>query len=180
MLIVGLGNPGPRFEHTRHNIGAAAVAQLADLLKLKLKLSPPLTAWVARNEKVALARPNTLMNSAGPAVARLARALGISAPLIVSDDLDLPLGTMRFRTKGSAGGHRGLASIITALGTNKFPRLKLGIGRPVVKDEVIGYVLTGFSSEEKNVYERTLDRAAEALHVVVTQGLSKAMTTFSK
>lgn len=178
-LVVGLGNPGPRYERTRHNVGASAVSRLAALLKLRFRRSADLNAAVARNETVALARPDTFMNSVGPTVARLVGAFGAGAPLVVSDDLDLPLGTIRFRTRGSAGGHRGVASIIEALGTGAFPRLKIGIGRPAGGD-ARDYVLDEFTGEDRKTCDRVLDRAAAALHVAVTRGLDRAMTEYSK
>lgn len=180
MLIVGLGNPGPRYRDTRHNIGAEVVERLAQRLKLRLKLTAAQTAWIASDNQVVLAQPNTFMNESGPAVAQLTGAFKACTPLIVSDDLDLPLGTIRFRTKGSAGGHRGLASIIAALGTEEFPRLRIGIGRPAGQEDACDYVLNGFTGEERDIQEVTLNRAAEALHLAVSQGLAQAMTAFSQ
>ena len=135
ILIVGLGNPGTQYAHTRHNAGALAIERLAALLKVKLKTDATLGVRLAIAGPVVLARPECFMNESGGPVARLASATGLR-PLVVSDDLDLPLGTLRFRSKGAAGGHNGLRSIIDALGTREFPRLKLGIGRPLSKEDV--------------------------------------------
>jgi PTH1 family peptidyl-tRNA hydrolase len=185
LLIVGLGNPGPKYEGTRHNVGAAAIARLARILKVRLKRSASLGAWTAKKGEVTLARPDAFMNLSGPAVARLAKACRTATPLIVSDDLDLPLGTIRFRTRGSAGGHRGLGSIIAYLGTGAFPRLKIGIGRPPIgiggqPGEARNYVLEEFTAEEKETCENAVNCAAEALRTVVTLGLDRAMTLYSK
>jgi len=206
LLIVGLGNPGPDYDGTRHNVGAATVVRLAGLLKIKLRRSGAIGAWVGKKGRVTLARPDAFMNLSGPPVARLARACRTAAPLLVSDDLDLPLGTIRFRTRGSAGGHKGLASVIASLGTSAFPRLKIGIGRPPIRigqppirigqppigigqppigigkspGEAKDYVLEEFTGEEKETCENALDRAAEALRTALTLGLDRAMTAYSK
>lgn len=178
VLVVGLGNPGAEYEGTRHNVGAAAVARLAAIMKIRMKRSFLLGAWVGKKGKVTLARPNAWMNLSGPPVKRLARACRTSAPLIVSDDLDLPLGSIRFRTKGSPGGHRGLASIVASLGTSAFPRLKIGIGRP--PGEAKDYVLGKFAPEERETCENAINRAAEALRTALTLGLDRAMTVYSE
>ncbi len=180
LLIVGLGNPGSRYDDTRHNVGAAAVAKLAASMRIKLKRSFLRRAWIGRNDAVVLARPNAFMNLSGPVVRGLVKAFGKAPPLIVSDDLDLPLGRIRFRTAGSAGGHRGLASIIEAIGTSAFPRLKIGIGRPASGVEVSDHVLARFTEIERDTCDRALARAAQALGVAATQGIERAMTEFSE
>jgi PTH1 family peptidyl-tRNA hydrolase len=179
-MIVGLGNPGPEYEHTRHNVGAMALARLAVKLDVKMRYSRAKRAWVGRDDGVVLARADAFMNESGPVVAKLAAGLGVKAPIVVNDDLDLPLGTIRFRVKGSAGGHKGLASIIAALGHSGFPRLKIGIGRPATREEVTGYVLSGFSPGEREIREAALERAAEALRITVKDGLARAMTVYSE
>jgi len=178
LLIVGLGNPGSRYTHTRHNAGALAVERLAHLLKVKMKPVAVMSAWVADAAGAVLARPDCFMNESGGPVARLASRYG-TRPLVVSDDLDLPLGTIRFRTKGAAGGHNGLRSIIEALGTREFPRLKIGIGRPLTKADVTDWVLTAVGPDESAAWDQALDRAAAALHLAVTRGLATAMTEHS-
>jgi len=180
ILIVGLGNPGPEYEETRHNVGAMAVARLVSLLKLKLARDRSSGGWSARRGRVALARPGSFMNESGPAVARLAAKFGDPSPLIVNDDLDLPLGTIRFRTRGSAGGHHGLESIIAALGTDRFPRLKIGIGKPESRENTVDYVLSPFPEGEWKLLSSTLDRAAEALRDVINDGMEHAMSRHSK
>jgi PTH1 family peptidyl-tRNA hydrolase len=180
ILIVGLGNPGAQYEHTRHNVGADAVERLAEKMKLKLRHSLVKRAWIARGDSVMIARPDAYMNESGGVVAGLAAGLGVKAPLVVSDDLDLPPGTIRFRVKGSAGGHKGLASIISALGHSDFPRLRIGIGRPSSRDQVTEYVLSGFPAAERDLRDSSVDRAAEALYVAVQDGLARAMTVYSE
>lgn len=171
---MGLGNPGSRYDGTRHNAGAMAVARLASLLGVRLRRSFLSRASIARTPRAVLARPECFMNEAGPAVARLARSWG--RPLVVHDDLDLPLGTLRFRTRGSAGGHNGVASAIAFLGTGEFPRLKIGIGRPLTKAEVVDWVLSRFEGPEQETFRAAIDRAAAALKVAVEDGLERAMT----
>jgi peptidyl-tRNA hydrolase, PTH1 family len=174
LLIVGLGNPGSRYDGTRHNAGALAVTRLAELLDAQFHRSFFKHAWIAKTPRAILARPNAFMNECGPVVARLAKSFG--KPLLVHDDLDLPLGALRFRTKGSAGGHNGVASAIAFLGTPEFPRLKIGIGRPASKDEVVDWVLTRCEGPDREVFEGAIVRAADALRAAVEDGLDRAMT----
>ena len=186
-LIIGLGNPGARYDGTRHNAGAEAVRRLARLLDMRLRHAPEYPAWLGRRPGLALAVPDAFMNESGPPVARLAARFDAAPPLLVSDDLDLPLGTLRFRTRGASGGHRGLVSVIAALGTGSFPRLKIGIGRPpllpadgsVRRDDVTDWVLGIFAEAERETAERALDGAAAALRVAAEHGLARAMTEHS-
>ena len=180
ILIVGLGNPGAEYAHTRHNAGIMAVERLATLMKMKLAKDRSLGAWIARRGGVVLARTGSYMNVSGPPIARLAHKLGVSAPLIVNDDLDLPLGTIRFRAQGTAGGHHGLESIIEALGTDRFPRLKIGIGRPAHRGGIVEWVLSPFAPEEREMLDQGLDRAAHALHDVIELGMDKAISGLSR
>jgi len=171
---VGLGNPGSRYDGTRHNAGAMAVARLASLLGARFRRGFLSRVSIAKTPRAVLARPECFMNECGPVVARLARSWG--RPLVVHDDLDLPLGTLRFRTKGSAGGHNGVASTIAFLGTSEFPRLKIGIGRPASKAEVIDWVLSRFEGPDQEAFRAAIERAALALRVAVEDGLERAMT----
>jgi PTH1 family peptidyl-tRNA hydrolase len=154
------------------------VERLAELMKVKLKHTTAVSSWVADAGQTVLARPDCFMNESGGPVARLVSRYGIR-PLVVSDDLDLPLGTIRFRTKGAAGGHNGLRSIIDALATREFPRLKIGIGRPTTKDEVTDWVLTRVGPDERAAWDKSIEDAAMALQKVVERGLATAMTEHS-
>ncbi len=153
-LIVGLGNPGSRYTRTRHNIGFRAVEELASAHHLEFSRSEhrALTAhgWIGA-QRVILVKPQTWMNESGLAVAALARFYRIppQALFVLHDDLDLPLGTLRFRSEGSSGGHRGVQSIIERLGSSAFPRLRMGIGRPPGRMDPAAYVLQPFSQEEE-------------------------------
>lgn len=180
ILIIGLGNPGEEYAHTRHNAGVMAVERLAFRLRMKLARDRSLGSWIACRNGIVLARTGSYMNVSGPPVARLAKKFGVAAPLVVNDDLDLPLGTIRFRAQGTAGGHHGLESIIGALGTDRFPRLKIGIGRPANRQAIVDWVLSPFALEEQETLDQALDRAAQALHDVIEQGMDKAISGISR
>ena len=178
-LIVGLGNPGRRYRGTRHNVGWDVIARLAERVGIRVNEDEGF-AEVGRGtigtRRVLLARPYTYVNVSGEAVRDLRRRHRLRPEdiLIIVDDIDLPLGRLRLRAGGSAGGHNGLKSIIDALGTTEFPRLRVGIGRPPLGVEAADFVLTRFTEEERMVHE-TLERAAEAVELVVTEGLPAAM-----
>jgi PTH1 family peptidyl-tRNA hydrolase len=163
--VVGLGNPGPEYRHTRHNVGQRVV----DLLARALHKRPTRegTALVARGEwqgeTLYLVKPLAFMNASGPPVARVAARLGLSpAELILAyDDIDLALGIVRVRMKGSHGGHKGVRSIMEALGTDELRRVKIGIGRPPHRDQVTDHVLTGFTPEEVPLIEAACQEAAD-------------------
>jgi PTH1 family peptidyl-tRNA hydrolase len=179
LLLAGLGNPGSAYDGTRHNAGAMAVERLAARLGVRLRRDRDLGARIGRDGDTLLAIPDAFMNESGPPVARVMRAFDAPRPLVVADDLDLPPGAIRFRVKGGAGGHNGLRSVITALGTREFPRLKIGIGRPATRAEVTDWVLTRPTADERRAFEDSLDRAADALAVAAAHGLARAMTEHS-
>jgi len=178
-LIVGLGNPGRRYRGTRHNVGWDVIARLAERVGIRVNEDEGF-AEVGRGtigtRRVLLARPYTYVNVSGEAVRDLRRRHRLRPEdiLIIVDDIDLPLGRLRLRAGGSAGGHNGLKSVIEALGTTEFPRLRVGIGRPPHGVEAADFVLTRFTEEERMVHE-TLERAAEAVELAVTEGLPAAM-----
>lgn len=155
-LIVGLGNPGPRYAGNRHNIGFRAVEELAQAHRLDFARTEhhALTAHGSiAEQRVILAKPQTWMNDSGKAIAPLVHFYKTPPErlLIIYDDLDIPLGTLRFRAEGSSGGHRGVQSTIQHLGTQAFPRLRLGIGRPPGQMDPAAYVLQDFSQSEEPV-----------------------------
>lgn len=169
-LIVGLGNPGKKYERTRHNFGFAALDELARALRVDFSPSSYKgeLAIVSHSihDKIFLLKPQTYMNLSGESAALLANFYKISPQdvLVIFDDLDLPLGRLRFAAKGSAGGHNGIKSLIEHFGTTDFPRLKLGIGRPIHPGfEVVDYVLQKFSKDESVVTEKVLKTAVEAV-----------------
>ncbi len=179
-LVVGLGNPGPDYEGTRHNAGFLAVDRLAAETGVPLDAEAAQSAvgeglW--RGEPLALAKPLTFMNRSGPAVAALLRRYGLEPAdaLLVYDDLALPLGQIRLRGKGSAGGHNGVQSVIDALGSTEFPRLRIGVGDSFPPGGQVDYVLAPFDEDEQEAADAALDAAAEAALTFVRDGLQAAM-----
>lgn len=167
-IIFGLGNPGFRYKNTRHNIGYMTVEAIAKDKRITFKRYPALSAQLAQfkieDEEVVLVKPRIFMNNSGICAKKVLEKYKCLASdiLIVYDDIDLPLGVLRFRQRGSFGGHRGIASILSSLGTDAFDRLKIGIGRPAAK-EVSDYVLCGFSRKEKKALGEVIERAAAAV-----------------
>ncbi len=179
-LIVGLGNPGPDYRGTRHNIGFAVV----DLLARHSGLSfggGPTDVVIARARwpggEALLAKPMTYMNLSGGAVAELVRYFRIAIPdvLIVADDVNLPLGKLRARARGSDGGHNGLRSIIERLGTSEFARLRIGVGRGDPRRDLADHVLARFDADEQGEVDSAVGRAADAAELFVTDGIEKVM-----
>ncbi len=191
-LIVGLGNPGQGYSHNRHNLGFMCISNFAKEhgIKFDKKQGQARTGTgEIGGETVVVARPETYMNQSGQAVSRLVKKFNISLDdlIVIHDDLDLPVGRIRIRQGGSAGGHRGIESIITGLGSKDFLRIRVGIGRPsntgsgisTSEDAVIAYVLSGFTSEEKKVIERTIPEVSEAIECLITEGLGAAMNKYN-
>ena len=180
-LIVGLGNPGLQYEHTRHNVGFRVVDKLAAKLGwqwTERRSRAILASGMIGAEKVVLAKPITYMNLSGEAVAELVRWYKLQPEdlLVVCDDLDLPVGKVRLRTKGSAGGQHGLDNIIARLHTNDFPRLRIGIGRPLKnRPAPTSYLLGVPPTDERILLATGEERAVEAIPLIITQGLTAAM-----
>ena len=184
-LIVGLGNPGNQYENTRHNAGFLVADELGErggfpIQRLKFKA---LTAAAAVGGQGALVmKPVTYMNLSGEAVGEAARFYKLAPEhvLVISDDVDLPLGKLRIRTGGSAGGHNGLKSIIQHLGTDQFPRLKVGVGgKPHPDYDMADWVLGKLQGEDKKVMDEAVKRAADAVECFLRDGPQKAMNTFN-
>ena len=184
-LLVGLGNPGSKYESTRHNMGFLAVDKLAELEHFKFsKLR--FKAWTASaelgGEKVLVMKPQTYMNLSGEAVGEAARFYKIPPErvLVISDDISLPIGKLRIRANGSAGGHNGLKNIIAHLGSDQFPRIKVGVGMPENADYDIADWVTGrpMGAEQKPLME-ALDRAVAAVPVLIRDGVEKAQNKFN-
>ncbi|HHC09235.1 MAG TPA: aminoacyl-tRNA hydrolase [Actinobacteria bacterium] len=176
-LVVGLRNPGARYEGTRHNVGAEAVERLAAELGWSFRRAPGrIRAEVAEGRvdevRAVLALPGTFMNESGGAVSGLVRyyRVGCADLLVVHDDIDLPFGKLRVRFGGSSGGNNGVRSIIGAVGTDEFWRLKIGVGRPPARMDPADYVLSRFSKAERRVVDLVVDDAAEVAAVFVVDG----------
>ena len=183
-LIVGLGNPGRKYAGNRHNAGFHVVDRLAAAAGLRFdeqRSRASLARGRIEEVGVALIKPQTYMNLSGEAVGSVARFFKVSPErtLVVFDDLDLPLGALRLREQGGAGGHRGMASIIAHLSTRDFPRVRIGIGRPPGQMPPEAYVLQDFSADEKAVMEQTYERAVDAVRVVLREGFQMAMNRFN-
>jgi PTH1 family peptidyl-tRNA hydrolase len=183
-LVVGLGNPGPEYAGTRHNLGFRVVEVLAARWSVALKEKKRLEAYVGQGEvagePVVLAQPLTYMNLSGQAVAKLLRywRLAPADLVVLHDDLDVPLGRLKLVERGGPGGHRGVLSIQEALGTGEFLRVKLGIGRPPPFLSPEDYVLSPFSPEEAEAIPDLVARAALAVETLITEGLAAAQNKF--
>jgi peptidyl-tRNA hydrolase, PTH1 family len=181
-LIVGLGNPGAKYRGTRHNIGFAVVDELANRRSVKFDASPveALVAKVRGVEPVLLAKPLTFMNASGEAVGGLTRYFKIDPTdlLVVVDEVQLPLGKLRARARGSAGGHNGLKSLIAHLGEG-FARLRIGVGRGELRRDMADHVLARFDAEEAAEVERMTTRAADASEMFITSGIEAVMNAFN-
>ena len=164
-VVIGLGNPGPEYRDTRHNVGQRVVDALARTLRASWRRDGPIVIARARwrGEPVRLIKPISFMNESGPIVAKALRRAeaGPADVILIYDDIDLPLGTVRLRMKGSHGGHNGVRSVLEALGTQEVKRVKVGVGRPDQKDDVPDHVLTSFEREELPTVEAAVAEAAE-------------------
>jgi PTH1 family peptidyl-tRNA hydrolase len=184
-MIAGLGNPGAEFQQTPHNLGFMAVDLLARECGLELahREAQALTAGARlEGQEVLLAKPQTYMNLSGMAVARLLEKYGLEASdlIVLVDDTALPLGCLRIRPRGSAGGHNGLKSIVGALNSSEFVRVRMGAGpeQPIV--DMVSYVLGRFHRSDLETVSQMLGQACEAVHVILREGSQKAMNRFNR
>lgn len=184
-LIVGLGNPGGKYEETRHNVGFMVADELGERGKFsiqKVKYHALTNTATIGGQGALVMKPTTYMNLSGEAVGEAARFYKIPPDhvLVISDDVDLPLGKLRIRTNGSAGGHNGLKSIIQHLGSDQFPRLKVGVGgKPHPDYDMADWVLSKFQGEDKKLIDGTVKRAADAVECFLKDGPQKAMNRFN-
>ncbi|GAB7387215.1 aminoacyl-tRNA hydrolase [Bacillaceae bacterium] len=184
-IIVGLGNPGKEYEETRHNVGFLVVDRIAAELGIDLhqtKFKSVFGEKLVAQEKVILLKPLTYMNLSGEAVAEIAAFYKLAAEdlLIIYDDLDLPVGKIRLRFKGSSGGHNGMKSIIRQLGTEEFKRIRVGIGRPASGQSVVDYVLSPFLPAERQDLERAVERAAQAALAWLEKPFAQVMNEYNQ
>ena len=184
-LIVGLGNPGDDYAHTRHNLGFMLVDKLAAEAVISVKrreCQSLIGTGIIESQRVKLVKPQTFMNLSGEAVSCLTSKYEIEATkslIVISDDLALPFGAIRLRQRGSAGGHNGLKSIIASLGTNEFMRLRIGIQPEHPLSDSKKFVLSEFSREEKRALDEILECGAQAVRSVIGDGIAKAMSLFN-
>ncbi len=184
-IIVGLGNPGRRYERTRHNAGFMAADELAKGLRVDIAQDKYFSLIVrARIDSVetVLAKPQTFMNESGRAAGAIVRGVyaAVSDLIVIHDELDLPVGSVRVKIGGGHGGHNGLRSIIEHLGSPDFIRVRIGIGRPAPGAEAADYVLSPFLPEERNAVPDMMARAAEAVKAIVLEGPARAMNIFNQ
>jgi len=180
-LVAGLGNPGPEYAATRHNIGFMVVDQLAAQFGSIWEKSNKWDAVLAKCRDVFLAKPTSHMNRSGYPLLAIAQFYKIKPPeiLVVLDDMALPLGRLRLRARGGSGGHNGLESVIMQFGTEEIPRLRIGIGEAPPEGS-IDYVLSRFFEEEKPIVRSAIDRAVEAVKCAIDNDLISAMNSFNK
>jgi len=185
-LIVGLGNPGPKYARTRHNAGFRVVERLAKRWQASWSADEKFNSRLAHAEhasrRVLLCEPETYMNQSGAAVGKLAEYFRVPPGhlLVVLDDADLPFGEIRLRPRGSSGGHHGLESIEQRLGTREYARLRIGIGRTArAVREITNHVLGQFSAEEAALLRKILDRAGDQVECWLREGIARAMSQFN-
>lgn len=185
-LIVGLGNPGAEYEWSRHNLGFMLIDRLAQEAGTAVKrreCGSLVGSAAIEGKRVRLVKPQTYMNLSGDAVACMTAKLDLNnlsqALIVISDDLALPFGTIRLRARGSAGGHNGLKSIIAALGTNEFARLRIGIQPDHPLADAKSFVLDEFRRGQRAEVEKVLERGVEALRCVLREGMAKAMSLYN-
>jgi PTH1 family peptidyl-tRNA hydrolase len=189
-LIVGLGNPGKTYACNRHNVGFQSLNYFARHHSIRFdhrQCQAKVGIGQVRGEKLLLAEPRTFVNLSGQSVAGLVHRHNISLGdlLVIYDDLDLPLGKIRLRQSGSSGGHKGMNSIISALGSEDFPRIRVGIGRPqgekrsISEDAIVNYVLSDFRPQEEAIVKPVIVQVAEAIDCFLTQGIEAAMNKFN-
>lgn len=202
-LIVGLGNPGPKYEQTRHNIGFVIADAIAERTRVRLSTSRSAptglskwTAWLGRSQQdlalagrgahggnnFALIKPLTFMNRSGEAVAHYVRTLQLDTQdvLVIFDDISLPVGAVRLRKKGGAGGHNGMQDIIDQLGTSEFPRLRFGVGSDYEQGQQVDYVLSPFAENEQEAVEEAMTQATDAVLTFIREGIDIAMNRFNR
>jgi len=186
--VVGLGNPGLKYEFTRHNIGFRVVDSLARNIEIEFKKVKSYYSLISRgminNYKVMLVKPQTFMNLSGRAVSKVVfyYKIPLQDLLIVYDDLNLEFGQVRIRKKGSAGGHKGIESIMQYLHSEEIPRLRIGIGSPSVNFnfDCVSYVLSNFSDDEEDKIKETIKLSTKAIKTVIEEGFEKAMRKYNR
>ena len=189
-LIIGLGNPGKTYAHNRHNAGFRCLNYFARLHSIRFdhrQCRARVGLAEVRGEKLLLAKPRTFVNLSGAPVACLVHKhdIPLSNLLVIYDDLDLPLGKIRLRQGGGSGGHKGMNSIVSTLGSEDFPRIRVGIGRPqaeeqsMSEDAIVNYVLSDFSPQEEAIIKPVIAKVAEAIDCFLTQGIETAMSKFN-
>lgn len=183
-LLAGLGNPGMKYAATRHNIGFDTITRICDDYNISMNIKKHkalMGQGIIAGQKVLLAMPQTYMNSSGEAVREIADyyKLSMQEIIIIYDDISLPAGQLRIRAKGSAGGHNGIKSIIQCLGSEEFPRVKVGVGQKPQGWDLVDYVLSRFPDGENDIIREALGEAARACECIISEGIEAAMNRFN-
>ena len=183
-IIAGLGIPTREYEGTRHNMGFSAIYQIADRYNIKMNIARHkalIGTGIIAGEKVMLVMPQTYMNLSGESIGEILRFYKLSPAdlIILYDDIDLDVGKLRIRAKGSAGGHNGIKSIIAHIGTETFDRVRIGVGHKPEGWDLADHVLSRFSKEELPVVRDSVSRAADAIEVIISSGIEAAMNKFN-
>lgn len=185
-IIVGLGNPGRQYAHTRHNVGFDTIDVLARKYRIDVetgRFHAICGKGIIEGQRVVLAKPITFMNLSGQSIRELVNFYKIDAAselIVIYDDISLPPGQLRIREKGSAGGHNGIKSVIANLGNQEFLRIKVGVGEKPQGYDLADYVLSHFSGEERKLLDGAIDRAADAAVCLMTDGLAAAMNEYNR
>jgi len=182
--VIGLGNPGSKYKGTRHNVGfntIDCIAQRYNTKVTKIKFKAVYGETQIGGEKVLLVKPQTYMNRSGESVLEITNfyKMPIENIIVIVDDVDIKFGTLRIRTKGSAGTHNGMKSIIYLLQSDNFPRVKIGVGKPNDHIDLADFVLSGFSKDDRISIDNTIEQAAKAVEKIITSGISVAMNEFN-
>lgn len=183
-VIVGLGNPGRKYSKTRHNLGFMVIDDIASSYNIRIDRKGFDALWgegFIEGEKVILVKPQTYMNLSGKSVSRILKGnkADVSDLIIIADDMDLGLGKIRIRSRGSAGGHKGLKSTIDYIGNVNFIRIRMGIGRPECDEEAEDYVLSPFKKSETSVVTEMMSSAVNAVTTIIKYGITLAMNRFN-
>lgn len=183
-LVVGLGNPGKKYTKTKHNVGFLVIDEIGEKVGIELnkkKFKGIYGEGAVNGGKLLLLKPETYMNLSGEAVSSIKNFYDIPADniIVVHDEMDLELGIIRIKSGGGSAGHNGIKSIISRIGSDDFKRVRIGIGKPFVKDEGADHVLKGFKGDEGKIIQDTIARAAEAVLCIMSEGLEKAMNKYN-
>lgn len=183
-LVAGLGNPGKKYRDTKHNVGFDVINLLSERLNVKVEKIKHQSLYgevIINGEKVIIVKPQTYMNNSGISVRGFADFYKIPLEniIIIYDDIDIPIGNIRIRKKGSAGSHNGMKSIIYHLKDDNFPRIRIGIGKPSGEKDLINHVLGGFSKENRELVDETILRASKAVEEIIYSDLEKSMNMYN-
>jgi len=183
-LIAGLGNPGPKYDNTRHNIGFKVIEHLTDdlnAISAKNKMNARIFEARFESQKILLIQPLSFMNRSGSVLYEVARYfhIDISQIILIHDDVDIELGIIKIKQKGGHGGHNGIRSVIDSFGDNTFTRIRIGVGRPLNSDNMVNHVLGRFQTDEQKQVQAIIQTASRSIKTILLKGISQAMNQFN-